>query len=154
MKVQEVGSFRASYVPTVADFSRLDPQFRLPEATWEKLPQYRAYGFAVFQLKPGAKTIHPMAFSFPRAQPQDLFFPTVHIHDGQVHPVADFDHLLYCQRNPGEKPSLRRWSESPALAGTFVEAKKSEGIVDPGQHCYRLSMQGTLKNQDTRLAVA
>lgn len=154
LKVQDVGSFRASYVPSVADFSRLDPQFCLPAATWEKLPQYRTYGFAVFQLKPGAKTIHPMAFSFPRAQPQDLFFPTVHIHDGQVHPVADFDHVLYCQRNSGEKPSLRRWSESPGLAGTFVDAKKSEGIVDAGEHCYRLSMHGSLKNQDTRLAMA
>ena len=99
--------------------------------------------------------VHPMAFEFPRADKGVLFFPTVHIHDGQVHAVADFDHLLYCQRNAGEmKPRLRQWTESPALAGTFVDAKKSEGIVDAGQHCYRLSMQGALKNQDTRLAVA
>lgn len=154
LAVQDVGSFRASYVPTVADFTRLDAKFRLPASTWEKLPQYRTYGFAVFQLKPGAKTIHPMAFSFPRAQPKDLFFPTVHIHDGLVHPVADFDHLLYCQRNPGEKPSLRRWVESPDLAGMFLETKKTEGIVAADEHCYRLSLKGTLKNQDTRLAMA
>jgi hypothetical protein len=152
--VRDVGSFRASYVPSVADFARLDAQFRLPAATWEKLPQYKTYGFAVFQLKPGARTIHPMAFSFPRARARDLFFPTVHIHDGKVHPVAEFDHLLYCQRNPGEKPSLRRWTESPSLAGSFVDPKRSGGIVDPDQHCYRLPLHGSLKNQDTRLALA
>lgn len=152
--VHDVGSFRASYVPTVADFSRLHPQFRLPGSTWEKLPQYRTYGFAVFQLKPGAKTIHPMAFSFPRAQPKDLFFPTVHIHDGLVHPVADFDHMLYCQRNPGEKPRLRGWTESPQPASTFLEVKKTEGVVVPDEHCYRISLEGSLKNQDTRLAMA
>jgi hypothetical protein len=37
--VREVGSFEASYVPKIADFSRLDERFRLPVAVWKKLPQ-------------------------------------------------------------------------------------------------------------------
>jgi hypothetical protein len=152
LTVHEVGEFQASFVPAVGDFSRLDPRFRLPEGTWEKLPQYRNYGFAVFKLQPGAKTIHPMAFSYPRANPKAVFFPTVHIHDAEIHPRADFDHILYCQRNPGENFSISNWRESPQLAKNFVDTTKSQNVVEPAQHCFRLELRGTLKNTDTVLA--
>jgi hypothetical protein len=33
-----------------------------------------------------------MAFEFEREDASELFFPTVHIHDGDFHPLADFDH--------------------------------------------------------------
>ena len=69
LKVVEVGSFIASFVPSVADFKRVDEKFRLPADVWDKLPMYRGFGFAVFQLKKGEHKIHPMAFEFPR-QPQ------------------------------------------------------------------------------------
>src|SRR5262245_42300476 len=51
LPVVEVGSFVASFVPAIKDFSRLDKQFRLPDGVWEKLPQYKEFGFAVFKLK-------------------------------------------------------------------------------------------------------
>src|SRR5690606_13087928 len=97
LEVVEVGSFVASFVPTVKDFSRLDEQFRLPAQTWDKLPEYRDFGFAVFKLKKGSRKVHPMAFEFARANPIRLFFPTVHIHDGTVKPTARFHHVLFCQ---------------------------------------------------------
>ena len=53
LEVVDVGAFEASFVPTVNDFGRLDERFRLPAGTWDKLPQYKAYGFAVFKLKQG-----------------------------------------------------------------------------------------------------
>jgi hypothetical protein len=148
IKVVEVGSFQASYVPAVKDFKRLDEAFRLPENVWEKLPQYSAFGFAVFKLKKGALNIHPMAFEFPRANPKQLFFPTVHIHDGKVHDKADFDHLLFCQRATNEELPLK-WTESPKHASSFMKIDKTEGIVTAAAHVYRLPMAGSLKNQDT-----
>jgi hypothetical protein len=151
LAVHEVGDFQASFVPGISAFSRLDKRFQLSPGTWEKLPQYRTYGFAVFKLSPARKTIHPMAFSFPRANPKELFFPTVHIHDGEVHPKADFDHVLYCQRNRGESFRLSNWRESPQLAKSFVDVAKSQRIVDSEQHCHRLQLQGSLKNADTIL---
>src|SRR3954470_14499541 len=39
--VQKVGAFEASYVPTIADFARLDARFRLSEQVWDKLPGYK-----------------------------------------------------------------------------------------------------------------
>lgn len=148
LAITQVGSFEASFVPTVADFAQLDERFRLPAGTWDKLPAYRYYGFAVFKLKPGAKTVHPMAFSFPRANVSSLFFPTVHIHDGQVHQRAGFDYLLYCQRAESDTTKLTDWRESPQLAGRFVQAAQTKGIVHPNRHCYRVAMRGQLENRD------
>ena len=84
LEVHSVGSFDASFVPTVKAFARLDVRFRLPDDTWDQLPQYAGYGFAVFKLKKGSQKIHPMAFSFPSAlaSSKKLYFPAVHIHDG------------------------------------------------------------------------
>ena len=149
LEVVSVGSFEASYVPTVGDFARLDARFRLPEGTWEQLPQYKDYGFAVFKLKPGERRIHPMAFSFPRADVRRLFFPTVHIHDGKVHATATFDHTLYYQKAPGETFSLRFWNESFPLAKQFLDIPKSKGIVLPDTHCYKMEMRGRRANADT-----
>jgi hypothetical protein len=146
LKVVEVGSFVASFVPTVKDFSRLDEQFRLPDGTWDKLPQYKDYGFAVFKLKKGEQKVHPMAFEFPRADKSKLFFPTVHIHDGKVHERAGFDHVLYCQ---GADTGMR-WRESPQPAEMFLKKlDQAKGVVDGKAHVYRHVMVGMFKNEDT-----
>lgn len=40
LAVHEVGDYIASFVPTIGDFSRLDPQFTFSETTWDLLPEY------------------------------------------------------------------------------------------------------------------
>jgi hypothetical protein len=150
LPVVQVGSFVASFVPSVKDFARLDDIFRLPAQTWDALPQYNESGFAVFQLKKGEKKIHPMAFDFPRANPKKLFFPTVHIHDGKVHEKAGFDHTLYAQASAGE--DLVAWNESPQPAELFMKKLKEIGnVVDGKDHVYRKRMIGMLKNEDLYL---
>lgn len=145
LKVVEVGSFVASFVPTVKDFARVDEQFKLPEGVWDKLPQYKEYGFAVFKLKKGNQKVHPMAFEFPRADKSKLFLPTVHIHDGKVHATARFDHSLYCQ---GADTGMK-WTESPQPADMFMPGlKEAKEVVDPKGHVYRLQMVGNFKNAD------
>jgi hypothetical protein len=147
LKVVEVGSFVASFVPSVADFKRLDEQFRLSTEVWDKLPNYQGFGFAVFQLKKGEHKIHPMAFEFPRADPKQLFFPTVHIHDGTVKLRARFHHTLYCQNTAEEK--LMQWTESMRPAGMFMtKIDAAQGIVDAEAHCYKKMMVGDFKNED------
>ena len=126
----------------------LDEQFRLPSGIWDKLPQYKDYGFAVFKLKKGEHKVHPMAFEFPRADKSKLFFPTVHIHDGKVHAKADFDHDLYCQG----WDTGARWDESPRPAEMFMrKLDQAKGVVDGKGHVYRKRMKGTLKNEDVWL---
>lgn len=150
LKVVEVGSFIASFVPSQKDFERVDDKFKLPADVWAKLPQYKDWGFAVFQLKKGEKKVHPMAFDFPRENAKKLFFPTVHIHDGKVEEKAGFDHTLYCQASSGE--NIIDWEESPQPAELFMtKLDKAHGIVDGKDHVYRKTMKGKLKNEDVWL---
>lgn len=152
LKVEQVGSFNASFVPTIRDFRRLDAQFRLPDGVWEKLGEYARYGFAVFKLRKGAATVHPMAFTFPTALPGKLFFPTVHIHDGKVHEKAEFDHALYAQPAPRGLVEAHRWQESARLASSSVALGKCQGLVDGKGHVYRRLIAGMQKNQDVIVA--
>jgi hypothetical protein len=152
LDVVKVGSFEASFVPTVADFSRLDARFRMPAGVWDQLPAYQDHGFAVFKLAKGEQKVHPMAFTFPRAG-DALFFPTVHVHDGQVHPTAKFDHSLYLQTSNRERQSgmLTAWRESVRPAGQIVDAAKAKGLVDPAEHVFYRPMRGDMQNADVRV---
>ena len=151
LAVVDVGSFEASFVPTVRDFGRLDSRFRLPVEVWSKLPGYAHFGFAVFKLKKGKKRIHPMAFTFPRALVSSLFFPTVHIHDGQVHADADFDHALFCQRGPTEDGKAPDGWRSSNKARYFVDVTRARGVVDGDRLVYRLRLKGRAPNRDIYL---
>jgi hypothetical protein len=146
LKVVDVGSYGASFVPTVKDFARLDERFKLPADVWEGIPQVKDFGFVVFKLKSGSNNVHPMAFEFPRANPRELFFPTVHIHDSKVHKTAGFDHALYCQHTGGA--AIMNWRESPRPAGLFMKADQTQGIVDPEAHILLREMKGRFENKD------
>lgn len=154
LAVVAVGEFEASFVPTIKDFTRLDERFRLSQVIWDRLPQYQDFGFAVFKLKAGERSIHPMAFDFPRKTPERLSFPTVHVHDGEVHPKATFDHLLYCQPSDQESLAVMDWEESKRLAQHFMRPASTRGIVAPNQHCYFRRMTGMHKNEDVTVAIA
>ena len=154
LEVQKVGSYEASFVPAVKDFERLDRRFRLPADAWKALPQYADHGFAVFKLKPQEQKVHPMAFTFPTRHPDHLFFPTVHIHDGQVHPEEDFDHALYCQVGRTGLFSMMRWNESEGLARSFTKPDKAKQLIAPDAHVYRRSLVGKMKNEDIILGAA
>lgn len=150
LAVVSVGSFEASFVPSIADFARLDARFRMPPGVWDKLPGYRDYGFAVFKLKAGEAHVHPMAFTFPRADPARLFFPTVHVHDGAVHATAAFDHALYLQTSNRARQSelSSSWQESARTGGQILDAARTRGLIDPAEHVLYRAIRGEEKNAD------
>jgi hypothetical protein len=165
LKVHQVGSFDASYVPGFKDFSRLDKRFRLPDHTLDQITEYRDYGFVVFKLAHGKNlAVHPMAFSFPTRRREALFFPTIHIHNGEYHDSAVFDHSLYCQNSRG----VEGWEKTYGILGKEWDASFSdeEGllkpisildagndpaaskIVDREGFCFRKKISGKNKNED------
>ncbi len=162
LQVHDVGAFEASFVPSRADFVRLDKRFRLSDSVWDALPMYAGWGFAVFQLKdvaggggwlarlrkrpPKAKTIHPMAFEFPVRDSSRLFFPTVHVHDGQVHPEARFDHALYAQPLAGQDAEGQR---SAGVLKGYLDIARAQGVVDGDLCCFKTNLRGVLPNEDT-----
>ncbi len=68
---------------------------------------------------------------------------TLHVHDGDVHATAEFDHSLYAQ---GASPSPG-WVESSASIGQFVDTKRAQRLVDdaPAQ---KLNVFGERSNAD------
>lgn len=164
LEVFEVGNYIASFVPTISDFDRLDSKFTLPNATWASIPGYKNFGFAVFQLAAGSLKPHPMAFEFQSAT-DDLFYPTVHIHDGEVHDSEDFDHILYMQHagldskvygyeNSHVKDRSTGLIRSKYAASHFCDIDKSAGLVDGDLLVHRKIMRGNLTNFDTIFAIA
>jgi hypothetical protein len=166
LEVHQVGKFEASFVPTLSDFSRLDERFRMPDGVFNRVPMYKDWGFAVFQLKdfgsagivemvkqaltrtaPKTEKIHPMAFVFPRRDPDALFFPTLHVHDGAVHDTAHFDHTLYLQHHDDGVTLAGWWSGMPAKG--FVDVTKAKGLVSESLRLRSRSLHGALKNEDT-----
>ena len=155
--VHDVGAFEASFVPTTADFARLDPRFALPPQTWDQLPVYGDWGFAVFKLKGFAggrstKTIHPMAFEMRTRHPASLFFPTVHIHDGRVHRTARFDHALYAQVPEHTFGLVPDWGRSDRAARVFMDTRKAQKTVEPNDVVYRRLISGEAPNEDQWLS--
>jgi hypothetical protein len=164
--VHDVGDFQASFVPSHDDWFRLDERFKLPPGTWDRVPQYGDWGFAVFKLKATGdpeikmprpvgfrserrpKQPHPMAFTFPRRKCMGLFFPTVHIHDGQVHPVEEFDHTLYLQSDPSIEPIISRATEWESSGTNLSFLKPNNVIVDSGMVGYRMKIKGRHTNED------
>ncbi len=155
--VETIGAYEASFVPTRADFSRLDPRFRLDDELFAQLPDYSTFGFAVFQLRAGKHDVHPMAFSFESAEPNRIFFPTSHVHDGTVPPQAEFDHQLVAQ---GVEQTMfwRHGPQTPTALGMKVahspECDDTHGFVDPGARVTRLNLKGHLPNEDNWVQVA
>jgi hypothetical protein len=151
LRVHEVGEYEASYVPSVADLLRLDPRFRLPASAWETLPDYHDFGFAVFQLRPGRGTqrVHPIAYRYPAGRPEELFFPTVHVHDGgHAEPEAAFDHDLYAQESRTTPERGTAWEVGRRLPCQVMDVGRSQGLVAPDVPLRRASLHGDYPNAD------
>ena len=162
LAVTDVGSYVASFVPTLADFDRLDKRFSLPAEVWDQLPQYADYGFAVFQLKEGNNKPHPMAFEFETRDESELFFPTVHVHDGEVHDKEQFHHLLYMQHagfdsrvrgyvNADVRDRATGVVRSETKASEFCNIEKTKGLVAEDLLVHRQITIGEFENVDFRV---
>ncbi|MCA9587559.1 MAG: hypothetical protein KC657_19670 [Myxococcales bacterium] len=160
LAVHDVGDFIASFVPTVADFDRVDARFAISKDVWAKIPAYKDYGFAVFQLKQLSGAPHPIAFELDTRLTETVFFPTVHIHDGTVHETDDFDHALYLQAaafddrvggydGPDAIDKRTGFVRSKLPAREFADAARAKGLVDPALLVHKVTMNGKLPNKDT-----
>lgn len=156
IKVHDVGDFDASFVPTPSDFERLDSRFVIPASLWHVQPKYSDYGFAVFKLKGFSaggrepRAFHPMSFVFPRKNPRRIFFPTLHLHDGELHDRADFDHDLYTQV---ERNAIRGWERSEAPVQDSALPDEIGSKLLGNRYVFRRRMVGSFPNADVEIAV-
>ena len=165
LAVIKVGNYIASFVPTLSDFDRLDPKFRLPNDILASIPGYLNFGYAVFQLAAGSLRPHPMAFEFQtRRDNQEIFFPTIHVHDGEVHESEEFDHALYLQhaqfdgqvdryRNHDVEDEATGLVRSKYQVVNFAKFRDAAGVLKPDLLLHKKIMHGNLPNTDTVITV-
>lgn len=97
LKVQQVGSFKASVVPSVGELSQLSSMFNLnaKALAFVRRTYPKGYGFMVCQLDDN-KTYHPFGYIHSREADGRLFVPTMHHHDdGSGRSHADWDHSIF-----------------------------------------------------------
>ena len=159
LQVFEVGNYIASFVPSIDDFDRLDPKFKFSDQVWDQIPDYKTFGFAVFQLAAGALKPHPMAFEF-QTDSDELFFPTLHIHDGEVHDREEFDHVLYMQhagldstaygyKNSDVEDRSTGLIRSKYRASRRCSIGRSKGLLESELLLHRKIIRGQRTNCDT-----
>ena len=156
LAVHSVGSFVASFVPSLDDFDRLDKRFKIGEDLWDELPNYEAFGFAVFKLKPGNQKVHPMAYKYVTNAPMMIYFPTSHVHDGRVPLVDRFDHNLYFQLGfrfgNCEKWRTGKSKDGAGAVQEFVDINKCQGLVRVNREIQKRSIHESHRNGDFYLA--
>lgn len=140
-KTRDDARAQASFLASLVEFAELEEQFRIPQETWDKLPEYHDFGFAVFKIRADAPLRSPIALEFPMRNPNLLYFPTLHIRDGEAPEDANFDLDLFCQARSG-------WLRTYDVASSFMDINKAQGILDPGERVSRMTVQGMHPNSD------
>lgn len=172
LEVHQVGSHIASFVPTIDDFAKLDPQFVLPKKIWDNIPiyndakkvwddgpVYNDYGFVVIQLKELAGRSHPVAIEFETRTPNDIYYPMFQVRDRRIHNVRWYHHILYMQHAPFDSKVGQYHSgdfgdaatglvRSKYVARKFFNMPNSAGIVHPDLLVHRNDIAGNLPNRD------
>jgi hypothetical protein len=98
LEVFDVGSYKASVVPAVADLERLDAStFHVDQTVCEFLSRNypKGFSFVVCQLDV-KKEYHPFGYQHGAMARSRLFVPTMHYHQqqqGDIH--SDWDHDIY-----------------------------------------------------------
>jgi hypothetical protein len=148
LKVHDVGQYIASFVPSLAYFAKLSPEFRLSSNAVKSFRNYSGWGYAVFQLKESSKEadFHPMGFKYTPKDKDVLFFPTVHIHDGEsYHDRSDYDHTLYAQ--PDVASEHNYWDPSDCFPPKHL-ADKAKGFLSHERGLFKIRVYGKKPNLD------
>lgn len=164
LAVVRVGAFEASIVPTVDDLSRLDRRFSFAGESflpWRRKrglldvvrDRYADHAFVVYQIAKGESHLHPFGLRF-KTRYQSLFFPTLHVHDGDAPAQTPFDHELYAQRASFLSEEMERtgqpfWEVARNERSTLPARGSLPSFVDSRSPVIRMQVGGLLPNQDT-----
>ena len=155
LKVHRVGSFEASFVPSLDDFERLDPRFRLPRTVWDA--RYR-WGFAVFKLQDlwQTITIEPMALSFPRRDRRAVLSRGARSRR-HSDPTAHYDHNLFFQHPSEDAIACGGQSRAPRrqldmAAREIASPLNARGVLDENLPVLIARFAGEFPNRDAQVA--
>ncbi|HUS36026.1 MAG TPA: hypothetical protein VM680_11810 [Verrucomicrobiae bacterium] len=146
LAVQKVGAYDASFVPTIADFLRLDERFRLPDETWKKLPAYKEWGLRCLSCgRPSSGTIRWRFRLIGRVMRRFFSDGSYSRREGARERGLRSRFVLPAG---GERAGVERLDGIARAAAQFVDVQKAKGIVDGERHCYKYSIKGRRSNRD------
>lgn len=141
----EVGDYEASFVPTLAHFDQLDPWYCLPPETWNQLPRYADYGFAVLQ----TQTRHPLRPSHGLRISTPRYGPTLLSHRAHPRRPGAFRSRLQTDlRPPGWKTGFWHPYDHPSICALEPHERP---FLDLMRSLHRTRLTGVLPNEDTWL---
>jgi hypothetical protein len=141
MRAGTPNAYEGFFYPTLQDLSGLEEDLRIPDEVWSQLVEYNDFGFAVVKISPDVHPFYPLALQFPMRNPNLLYFPTLHIRNGQAPEEVNFDHDLFCQARAG-------WLRTYDIASSFMDIDRANGVIDPGERVSRMTVQGMHPNSD------
>jgi hypothetical protein len=156
LRVHDVGSYRASIVPSFDDFDRLDASvFTLSPAIGDVLRQTYGseFGYIVCMLRGGNHTYHPFAYSH-NVLGSTLFVPTLHEHGHVTGDVGfqaaasepDWDHTIYSFGTDQRWHDRRSWTQK--LESALSMDKLPTGFDYRIDRMNRMSITGNYPNKD------
>lgn len=141
-----------AFFPNRTVLANMREHWPVSDAVWSDLEPYADCGLVGLKLEAGANRLPPIAFEFPRRNPDELTFPTAH----NLPPTAaaHLRHALYAQtaqRSLQWRISINAEDERPIRARDFVKADRTLGLIEPDQPIVSRRLVGPAENVDVRL---
>jgi hypothetical protein len=141
-----------AFFPNRTVLAEMRDSWPVSEAVWTALEPYAACGLVGLKLEAGANRLPPVAFEFPRRDPDEVTFPTAHNLPPSA--VATLRHGLYAQtskRSLQWRISISAEDDRPLRAREFVKTDRTLGLIDPDQPIVSRRLVGAADNVDVRL---
>lgn len=141
-----------AFFPNRTVLADMREHWPVSDAVWMALDPYAECGLVGLKLEAGANRLPPVAFEFPRRNPDELTFPTAH--NLPQASAAMLRHALYAQtskRSLQWRISISAEDERPLRAREFVKTDRTLGLIDPDQPIVSRRLVGTANNVDVRL---
>jgi hypothetical protein len=141
-----------AFFPNRTVLAEMRDSWPVSDAVWPALEPYAECGLVGLKLEAGANRLPPVAFEFPRRDPDELTFPTAHNLPQSA--AATLRHALYAQtskRSLQWRMSISAEDDRPLRAREFVKADRTLGLIDPDQPIVSRRLVGAADNVDVRL---
>jgi hypothetical protein len=132
LKVHDVGSYKASIIPSLDEFKDLDKSVfskDLPEEFLQILKKYYSenYVFIACILKTGSSEYHPFGYISPIINNQ-LFVPTRHVHNEHEETMSDWDHSIYFANYSSSKLTGSSYNGSTLFAQPYPKIYRQKDL--------------------------
>lgn len=158
-EVYKIGLYKMSIIPNINSIDRLNiKEFNIKASIFESLRGHYLTGFAFlvcqFDGQSEKEKMHPIGYihdSYMNDGKKVLFVPTLHIHDGEIHKMENFDHLIFSLKTDvGDEPFQNDKKINQILQKNTIDAY----INDRDKKTIRrLKLEGELDNIDIMLSL-